>query len=53
MLIEMVQQALDGSSKNFSIYQFIHEFCVKNKLLMRAVPVYNNFYTEEGTLNKF
>lgn len=48
MLIEMVQQALDGTSQNFSIYQFIHEFCVKNKLLMRAVPVYNNFYTEEG-----
>ena len=46
-LLRVAKSAFDGDS-NFSFYQFLHAFCVDNKLLMRALPVYNNFYTEEG-----
>jgi hypothetical protein len=45
-IIELITMSVEGN--NFSIYQFMHELCVKNKLLMRALPVYNNFYKEEG-----
>ena len=45
-IIELITMSVEGN--NFSIYQFMHELCVKNKLLMRALPVYNNFYTPEG-----
>lgn len=45
-LIELITMSIEGTS--FSLYQFMHELCVKNKLLMRALPVYNNFYTPEG-----
>ena len=45
-IIELITMSIEGN--NFSIYQFMHELCVKNKLLMRALPVYNNFYKEEG-----
>lgn len=46
-LLRVAKSAFDGDS-NFSFYQFLYAFCVDNKLLMRALPVYNNFYTEEG-----
>lgn len=45
-IIELITMSVEGN--NFSIYQFMHELCVKNKLLMRALPVYNNFYTSDG-----
>ena len=46
-IIRLSQGAFDGTL-NFSVYQFLHLLCQENKLLMRAIPVYNNFYTEEG-----
>lgn len=45
-IIELITMSVEGN--NFSIYQFMHELCVKNKLLMRALPVYNNFYDPDG-----
>lgn len=45
-IIELITMSVEGN--NFSIYQFMHELCVKNKLLMRALPVYNNFYDTDG-----
>lgn len=50
-IIELITMSVEGN--NFSIYQFMHELCVKNKLLMRALPVYNNFYTQDGLKDVF
>ena len=50
-IIELITMSVEGN--NFSIYQFMHELCVKNKLLMRALPVYNNFYTKDGLKEVF
>ena len=46
-VIRLSQTTFEGKN-NFSVYQFLHALCQENKLLMRAIPVYNNFYTEEG-----
>lgn len=46
-LVRISHSSFDGTN-NFSLYQFLHAFCQENKLMMRAIPVYNNFYTEEG-----
>jgi hypothetical protein len=46
-VIRLSQTTFDGKN-NFSVYQFLHALCQENKLLMRAIPVYNNFYTERG-----
>lgn len=46
-LINSIKQIIEGQS-NVSVYQFLHKFCQDNTLMMRAVPVYNNFYTENG-----
>ena len=46
-VIRLSQTSFDGKN-NFSVYQFLHALCQENKLLMRAIPVYNNFYTEGG-----
>lgn len=46
-VIRLSETTFDGKN-NFSVYQFLHALCQENKLLMRAIPVYNNFYTESG-----
>lgn len=47
ILINSITQIIEGQS-NVSVYQFLHKFCQDNTLMMRAVPVYNNFYTQDG-----
>lgn len=47
ILINSITQIIEGES-NVSVYQFLHKFCQDNTLMMRAVPVYNNFYTQDG-----
>lgn len=46
-IIRLTQSSFDGTY-NFSLYQYMHLLCQENKLMMRAIPVYNNFYTESG-----
>lgn len=47
VLLNMINEVVNGQS-NASMYQFLHSFCEKNYLMMRALPVYNNFYTQDG-----
>jgi hypothetical protein len=51
-LIKITMNCFEGQN-NFSVYQFLHLLCQENKLLMRAVPVYNNFYEEDGLKEVF
>jgi hypothetical protein len=38
---------------NYSTYEFMADICQKNRLLFLALPVLNNFYTDEGLENIF
>jgi hypothetical protein len=51
--IEIIEQTLTSRQYNFSVYQFMASVCEKNKLLMRALPVYNNFTNADSLKNIF
>lgn len=38
---------------NFSVYEFMAELAQKNRMLFLALPVYNNYYSEETIKNIF
>lgn len=40
--------SVSKGENNWSIYQFLNKLAQDNKLLMRALPVYNNFYRADG-----
>jgi hypothetical protein len=52
-LIEIIEQTLTSRQYNFSVYQFMASVCEKNKLLMRSLPVYNNFTNADSLKNIF
>lgn len=52
-IVEIIEQTLTSRQFNFSVYQFMALLCEKNKLLFRALPVYNNFTDTNSLKNIF
>lgn len=52
-IVEIIEQTLLSRQFNFSVYQFMALLCEKNKLLFRALPVYNNFTDTDSLKNIF
>jgi hypothetical protein len=52
-IVEIIEQTLLSRQFNFSMYQFMALLCEKNKLLFRALPVYNNFTDTDSLKNIF
>lgn len=50
LLYDLIMACVNGDWKNCSIYQFMSKLAQDNKLLMKAFPVYNNFYNTD-TIN--